>query len=73
MLPKLAAALHTTVDALLGYDIMKILPPVKPYRLLDIGCGEGKDAVFFAKCGYAVTAFDISEQGIEKAKRLVTA
>ena len=28
------------------------------------------DAVFFAKCGYAVTAFDVSEQGIEKAKRL---
>ena len=52
------------------YDIMKILPPVKPYRVLDIGCGEGKDAVFLAKCGYAVTAFDISEQGIEKAKRL---
>lgn len=97
MLPKLAAALHTTVDALLGYesvvtdydkrydteeyywglmpnricyDIMKILPPVRPYRVLDIGCGEGKDAVFFAKCGYAVTAFDISEQGIEKAKKL---
>lgn len=97
MLPKLAAALNTTVDALLGYssvvtdydrryntegyywglrpnricyDIMKILPPIKPYRVLDIGCGEGKDAVFFAKCGYAVTAFDISEQGIEKAKRL---
>lgn len=97
MLPKLAAALGTTVDGLLGYgsgaadyddryntkeyywglkpnricyDIMKILPPIKPYRVLDIGCGEGKDAVFFAKCGYAVTAFDISEQGIEKAKRL---
>lgn len=97
MLPKLAAALHTTVDALLGYsgvvadydkrynteeyywglkpnricyEIMKILPPIKPYRVLDIGCGEGKDAVFFAKCGYAVTAFDISKQGIEKAKRL---
>lgn len=97
MLPKLAAALHTTVDALLGYasvvtdydrrysteeyywglvpnricyDIMKLLPPVRPYRLLDMGCGEGKDAVFFARCGYAVTAFDISEQGIEKAKRL---
>ncbi len=97
MLPKLAVALNTTVDALLGYssvvtdydkrynteeyywglmpnricyDIMKILPPIKPYRVLDIGCGEGKDAVFFAKCGYAVTAFDISEQGIEKAKKL---
>lgn len=96
-LPKLAAALHTTTDALLGYssvvtdydkryhdeeyywglmpnsicyDIMKILPPTKPYRLLDIGCGEGKDAVFFAKCGYSVTAFDLSSRGIEKAKLL---
>lgn len=97
ILPKLAAVLNTTTDALLGYggvvadydgrygkegyywgltpnricyDIMKLLPPIKPYRVLDMGCGEGKDAVFFAKCGYAVTAFDISEQGIEKAKRL---
>ncbi len=97
MLPRLAAALNTTVDALLGYesvvtdydrrydteeyywgltpnricyDIMKLLPPIKPYRVLDMGCGEGKDAVFLAKCGYAVTAFDISEQGIEKARRL---
>ena len=97
MLPKLAAALHTTVDALFGYnsvmteydgrynteeyywgltpnsicyDVMKLLPPVQSYRVLDIGCGEGKDAVFFAKCGYDVTAFDNSEQGIEKAKKL---
>lgn len=52
------------------YDIMKILPPVKPYRVLDIGCGEGKDAVFLAKCGYSVTGFDISQQGIDKAKSL---
>lgn len=52
------------------YDIMKIIPPTRPYRVLDIGCGEGKDAVFFAKCGYDVTAFDISDQGIEKAKKL---
>lgn len=52
------------------YELMKILPPVRPYRVLDIGCGEGKDAVFLAKCGYVVTAFDVSAQGIEKAKRL---
>lgn len=52
------------------YDIMKLLPPVKPYRVLDIGCGEGKDAVFFARCGYSVTAFDISQSGIDKAKTL---
>ena len=54
----------------LCYEIMKLRPPVKPLKVLDIGCGEGKDAVFMAKCGYAVTAFDVSEQGIEKAKRL---
>ncbi|MCL1940410.1 MAG: methyltransferase domain-containing protein, partial [Synergistaceae bacterium] len=39
-------------------------------KLLDIGCGEGKDAVFFARCGYDVSAFDISEAGLEKTKRL---
>ena len=33
----------------LCYEIMKLMPPIKPYRVLDIGCGEGKDAVFLAK------------------------
>ena len=54
----------------LCYEIMKLRPPVKPYKVLDIGCGEGKDAVFLAKNGYAVTAFDIAESGLEKARRL---
>lgn len=52
------------------YDIMKMKPPIKPLKVLDIGCGEGKDAVFFAKNGYQVTAFDLSNDGIEKGKRL---
>jgi transcriptional regulator with XRE-family HTH domain len=52
------------------YEIMKLRPPVKPYRVLDIGCGEGKDAVFLAKNGYRVTAFDVAENGIEKAREL---
>lgn len=52
------------------YEIMKLRPPLKPYRVLDIGCGEGKDAVFLAKNGYIVTAFDVAEAGIEKAREL---
>lgn len=44
--------------------------PTRPLRLLEIGCGEGRDAVFLAKCGYQVTAFDVTETGIEKARRL---
>jgi len=52
------------------YEIMKLRPPVKPYRVLDIGCGEGKDAVFLARNGYKVSAFDIADAGLEKARRL---
>ncbi len=54
----------------LCYEIMKRRPPVKPYRVLEIGCGEGKDAVFLAKNGYLVTAFDAAERGLEKARSL---
>lgn len=54
----------------LCYEVMKHRPPTKPYRVLDIGCGEGKDAVFFAKNGYIVSAFDASEKGLEKAREL---
>lgn len=50
--------------------VLKLLPPTRPLKLLDIGCGEGKDAVFFARCGYEVSAFDISASGLEKTKRL---
>jgi len=50
--------------------ILELMPPTSPVKILDIGCGEGKDAVFLARCGYDVSAFDISEAGIEKTKRL---
>ncbi len=51
-------------------EVLRILPPDRPLRVLDVGCGEGKDAVFFAKNGYKVSAFDITQSGIDKAKRL---
>lgn len=54
----------------LCYEIMKLMPPIKPYKVLDIGCGEGKDAVFLAKNGYQVTAFDLAESGLKKAGEL---
>ena len=58
------------IPSRLCYEIMKLRPPIKPYRVLDIGCGEGKNAVFLAKNGYEVSAFDIAETGLEKARRL---
>ncbi|NLA36710.1 MAG: NAD(P)/FAD-dependent oxidoreductase [Actinobacteria bacterium] len=36
-------------------------------RALDIGCGEGADAVWLAQLGWAVTAIDISPTAIERA------
>ncbi len=52
------------------FEVMKLMPPTRALRVLDIGCGEGKDAVFFAKNGYKVSAFDITQSGIDKAKKL---
>lgn len=52
------------------YEVMRLKPPTAPLRLLDICCGEGKDAVFFANNGYIVSAFDIAEAGLEKGRRL---
>jgi len=38
-------------------------------RLLDIGSGEGRDSIYFAKCGFLVDALEISLPGMEKTKR----
>ena len=55
------------------FDVLKYLPPDRPLKLLDIGCGEGRNAVFFARNGYQVHAFDISPAGIDKTRRLAAA
>ena len=39
-------------------------------KVLDIGCGEGKDAVYMAQQGCDVSAFDITQSGIRKTKLL---
>ena len=41
--------------------------------VLDLGCGEGRDSVFFAALGGVVTGVDLSPDGIAKGKRLARA
>lgn len=38
--------------------------------LLDVGCGDGRDADFFAKNGITVTAIDFSVEAIERVQKL---
>jgi len=52
------------------FEVMRLKPPITPLRLLDMCCGEGKDAVFFANNGYIVSAFDIAESGLDKGRKL---
>jgi tellurite methyltransferase len=48
--------------------VLKMMPAKNGGKLLDIGCGEGRNAVFFAQNGYEVKAFDSAAAGVEKTK-----
>jgi SAM-dependent methyltransferase len=39
-----------------------------PGRALDVGCGEGADAIWLAGSGWTVTAIDISEVAVGRAR-----
>lgn len=48
-------------------EVFEMLPFIKPgYKVIDLGCGEGRNALFLAQHGCEVTAVDISPSGIEK-------
>ena len=40
----------------------------KPGRALDVGMGQGRNALFLAKNGWEVTGFDAADEGIRQAK-----
>ncbi len=43
--------------------------PNPPRTLVDLGSGEGRDSIYFARRGYRVLGVDISSVGVQKAKR----
>lgn len=50
------------------YEILKLMPPDKPLRLLDIGCGEGKDAVFWQRTDTRFQPLTLLKQELKKQK-----
>lgn len=51
--------------------VIEMVKPAGGYRprLLDLGCGEGRNAVYFARHGFDVVGLDLSTVGLEKTKR----
>jgi len=41
----------------------------KTYSILELGCGQGRDTIFFSQMGHYVTALDISSNAIEFVKK----
>jgi SAM-dependent methyltransferase len=41
-----------------------------PGRALDVGCGEGADAIWLARSGWTVTAIDVSDVAVRRAREV---
>ncbi len=56
---------HDGADALLVAE----LADVEPGRALDIGCGDGSNAIWLAERGWRVTAIDFSRKAVQVGRR----
>lgn len=50
---------------------VNLIPPDEraSKRVIDLGCGEGRDLIHFAKAGFHSVGVDLSEPGLAKAQR----
>jgi SAM-dependent methyltransferase len=48
-------------------QLAKVVADMPPGRALDLGCGEGGDAVWLAERGWQVVAVDVSETALSRA------
>ena len=51
--------------------VIEIIKPGPGHRLklLDLGCGEGRNAVYFARQGFELVGLDLSSPGLEKTRK----
>src|ERR1700751_4307286 len=47
--------------------LAELVDAMTPGRALDLGCGEGADAMWLAERGWHVTAVDISQTALDRA------
>ena len=59
-----------TGQTILANSAKELIDKYSIQKILELGCGQGRDSVFFAKYGYDVTATDISENAINFVEKL---
>jgi SAM-dependent methyltransferase len=63
---------YATADRIWSGDpngaLMHEVADLPPGRALDVGCGEGADALWLASKGWDVTALDVSEVALNRAR-----
>ena len=59
---------HASFVSDLALPVVDLLEPVEGEKILDLGCGEGKLAIEIERSGAKVTAVDLSEDMVEKAR-----
>ena len=52
-------------------EVLEAMQTVRPGRALDLGCGQGRNALFLAKQGFEVTAVDQNELALEILRSIV--
>ena len=66
--------IYTTPEGVYSTDantfMMRIVEGLKPGKALDVGMGQGRNAVYLAQKGWDVTGYDISEKGLAEARAL---
>ncbi len=50
-------------------ELVKLLPKLKPATAVDLGCGEGRNAIYMAKQGVDVTGVDVSAVALERTRQ----
>ena len=52
-------------------EYYSLIPPGS--SILDVGCGEGRNAIFLAGLGHTAEGFDLSQAGVAKAQAIAAA
>lgn len=59
---------YANIPTSFAKEVQEIIPP-NTY-ILELGCGAGNDAIFFAEQGHKILSTDFSEVAIEKNKKI---